>query len=574
MAILGQITLDELAILSVDADPSISGVTAPIGSMALLDNNVNGAMWLKTGAGDTGWVSIPKLPSGVALTQNSFVYPDANGNLINSPTKIIWDNTNGRLGLGNSAPAVPQSTLHIDRGTGVGGHVRFTAGATTGQTSGDGFEIGIDNAGNAELMQYENSAMNFYTNGVRTMRLNASGELIIGTNAATVDISGLSTFPQFQIVGSSIGDVQMAAIKYGADTLPPVFNLLKSRGVAQSQGLLLPDDEFGRLQFRGSDGVNFQAGASVRAAVDGTAAAGSMPGRLSLQTTPTGSTTPVERMRITQAGDIGIGNIIPTRQLDISGTMRIRGGAPKTGNVLQTLEQGTPTGLVDWNDMYDINNQISFADDFIHDVQAGVLVGIGWLLVANGGSVTSPTTNVDANHSGIVQLTVNGSVQAPLIYMNSNSNIAGGGTSRYQMLIKTPALLPTGAQNFIMRFGVGDNLAQNATDYVNGIYFEFPASGTTAIQCKTSSANTRTTTSSGVVWAVNTWYLLEFTTTASSVVFSVNGNVVATNSTNVPTGATNYYGPIFKLIKTAGATTVACYIDAFRWTKYFSGNRY
>lgn len=572
MAIIGQLTLDQVSILEVDSDPSVGGVSAPIGSIATLYDTVNGRLWIKSGGADTAWSIITRLASGTALTPGTIQFTDANG-FTTGNAKLTWDDVNARISVGAAALATPQSTIHIDNGTATPSSIRFTVGSTTGQTAGDGFQLGVDAAGNAEIIQRENSAFNFYTNNIRVMRLNASGELIIGTNAVTTDISGLGTFPQFQIIGSSIGDVQMAGIKYGADTLPPVFNLLKSRGVQPAQGLLSPDDEFGRLQFRGSDGNNFQAGASVRAAVDGTAAAGSMPGRLILMTTPTGSTAPVERIRIDQAGNVGIGNIVPTRQLDVAGTLRIRGGSPSIGNVLQTLEQGTVTGLADWTDPNDINEQITFADDFIHDVQAGTLVGIGWILAANGGTVTSPTTNVDSLHPGIVQLNTTG-VQQPLIYLNSNSNISGGGTSRYQMLVKTPAALPTGTQNYIIRAGTGDNIANNATDYVNGIYFEFPASGTTAIQCKTAAANTRTTTSSGVNWTVNTWYLLEFTTTPGSVVFRINGNIVATNTTNIPAGATNYYGPIFKLMKTAGATAVAFYIDAFRWTKYYNGNRY
>lgn len=320
MAILGQVTIDEIAIYSVSADPSGDGFPAAIGSIASLDDDTNGRLWIKSGAANTAWSIIPRLPNATAYTQGSIPFADANGFLAQNNAQLFWDNTNVRLGIGYNSP---QSTVHIDRGTATSANIRFTAGATTGQTSGDGFTIGIDAAGNADIRQNENSNINFYTNGSRTMRLNNSGELIIGTNATTVDISGLSTFPQFQIVGSSIGDVQMAAIKYGADTLPPVFNLLKSRGAAQSQGLLAADDEFGRLQFRGSDGVNFQAGASVRAAVDGTPSAGSMPGRLILMTTASGSTTPTERFVIDSIG-----------QSIFSSNIRLGDGADTTnGNI-------------------------------------------------------------------------------------------------------------------------------------------------------------------------------------------------------------------------------------------------
>lgn len=303
MAILGQITLNELLIVTVDQSPVSAGVPAPIGSLALLDDDTNSGMWLKTGGTDTSWTPVPRLVNGTALQNNAILYTDPSGLLKTDTTKMIWEPTQSRLGIGANAPASPQSTIHIDRGTGVGGHVRFTAGTTTGQTSGDGFEIGIDNAGNAEFIQYENSIMSFLTNNSRAATITAGGRLLLGNTVTPIDITGIDTRPIFQIIGTSGADTQMAAIHFSADSIPPVFNLVKSRGATiGAQGLLSADDELGRLQFRGSDGVNMQAGASVRAAVDGTAAAGSMPGRLIFLTTPAGTTTPVERMRIDSTG--------------------------------------------------------------------------------------------------------------------------------------------------------------------------------------------------------------------------------------------------------------------------------
>lgn len=126
------------------------------------------------------------------------------------------------------------------------------------------------------------------------------GRTLLGS-AVAQDITGASVFPIFQILGS--GNTQMVIGQYSNDNVPAVVNLLKSRATTvNTQGLVALDDEVGRHQFRGSDGVNFQSAASIRAYVDGTAAAGSMPGRLVFMTTPTSTTTPVERMRISQDG--------------------------------------------------------------------------------------------------------------------------------------------------------------------------------------------------------------------------------------------------------------------------------
>jgi len=314
MAILGQITIDEIGIFSVNADPSISGFVAPIGSIATLDDNMNGRLWIKSGASDTAWSIIPRLPSATAYTQGSIPFADVDGFLAQNNAQLFWDNTNIRLGIGYNSP---KSTVHLDRGTATPTNIRFTAGATTGQTSGDGFVVGIDSAGNGNIYQHENSNINFFTNSTQVGTFTSAGHFLLGTLSSPIDITGTSTFPQFQIVGTSA--VQMAEIQYSADTIGPVFNLLKSRGTTVgTHGLVSSGDEFGRIQFRASDGTNFQVGASIRAFVDGTASASSMPGYMILMTTPTGSTTPVERVRIDAIGqtifasNIRLGNGVNT----------------------------------------------------------------------------------------------------------------------------------------------------------------------------------------------------------------------------------------------------------------------
>lgn len=302
MAISSQLTLGEILLLTVDADPSLTGISAPIGSMSILDDKVNSKIWIKSGSTDTSWSIVPRHIDGSALIAGGIIFSDVNGILIQDETRLFWDNSNKRLGIGLSSPA---ALLHVDGGNATATYHKFTAGTTTGQTSTDGLDIGIDSTGVAEIKQRENLDLKIYTNNLERLRVDSSGRVIIGGSSAQ-DVTGTSIFPAFQILGTSA--TQMLAAQYSNDVNPPAFNLLKSRGATLlSQGLLSSGDEFGRLQFRGSDGSAFQAGASIRAYVDGTAAAGSMPGRLSLLTTPLASVTPVERMRIASNGFISMG---------------------------------------------------------------------------------------------------------------------------------------------------------------------------------------------------------------------------------------------------------------------------
>ena len=81
--------------------------------------------------------------------------------------------SNGNLGLGLTAPAVK---LHQDNGNATATYHKFTAGTTTGQTATDGFDVGIDASGNAELRQRENLPAYFYTNNSLRLTIASGGD--------------------------------------------------------------------------------------------------------------------------------------------------------------------------------------------------------------------------------------------------------------------------------------------------------------------------------------------------------------------------------------------------------------
>jgi hypothetical protein len=55
--VLGQLTIGELQILEIDADPSIGGLAAPLSSVAMLFGSGTGNVWVKTGTSNTAWTS-------------------------------------------------------------------------------------------------------------------------------------------------------------------------------------------------------------------------------------------------------------------------------------------------------------------------------------------------------------------------------------------------------------------------------------------------------------------------------------------------------------------------------------
>lgn len=126
------------------------------------------------------------------------------------------------------------------------------------------------------------------------------------TRAIEVDSSGASA-------GESLA-------RFSADASGPVYESYKSRNATVgSHTIVQSGDELGRFDFYGSDGTNFDLAAQIFIEVDGTPGSGTdMPGRIRFLTSPDGSATPAERLRISQNDKVRVGNNF-TEALDSTG---------------------------------------------------------------------------------------------------------------------------------------------------------------------------------------------------------------------------------------------------------------
>jgi hypothetical protein len=123
-------------------------------------------------------------------------------------------------------------------------------------------------------------------------------------------------------VNDSENDVRNIIIRQSADENGPIWDSQKSRGTRASKAIVANGDDLGLFRFLGYDGSAFVQAGYMLFEVDGVPALNSMPGRITFWTTPSGSTTPAERMRITTAGNIGIG-ATPTARLHVVGNSDI-----------------------------------------------------------------------------------------------------------------------------------------------------------------------------------------------------------------------------------------------------------
>ena len=98
----------------------------------------------------------------------------------------------------------------------------------------------------------------------------------------------------------------LSITRNSANTGGPFLSLGKSRASSVGGTTIVNDGDFlGTISFAGADGTDLiTRGADIIAQVDGTPGGNDMPGRLLFSTTPDGGSSPVERMRISQNGNV------------------------------------------------------------------------------------------------------------------------------------------------------------------------------------------------------------------------------------------------------------------------------
>jgi len=173
-------------------------------------------------------------------------------------------------------------------------------------------------------------------------RIDSSGRLLVGTSSARSNFfnDGSSYTPQLQIEGSGSAGQTMAAFVSSHATLGSYFILAKQNsGSVGGNTVVSNNTEIGVISFQGSDGTEFVQAANITAFVDGTPGANDMPGRLVFSTTADGASSPTERMRISNAGDMFMAD---GRYIYVNGN----GDSPRGGLVCTNTSNNTNATVI------------------------------------------------------------------------------------------------------------------------------------------------------------------------------------------------------------------------------------
>jgi hypothetical protein len=221
----------------------------------------------------------------------------------------------GAVGIGTTSPgsyATGFNDLVVGNHTGNHGITIASQNTSTGRIMfADGTGASEVDVGEI-LYNHANNSLSISTNRSTAATIDSSGRLLVGTSTARTTFYGSAITPGFQLEAATQASSSLSITNSANNTTGGILVFGKQRsGAVGGNTIVNSGDELGQISFQGADGTDNTIGAGIQAFVDGTPGADDMPGRLVFSTTADGASSPTERMRITNAGNVLVGTTVP-----------------------------------------------------------------------------------------------------------------------------------------------------------------------------------------------------------------------------------------------------------------------
>ncbi|MBN8578547.1 MAG: tail fiber domain-containing protein [Cytophagales bacterium] len=195
------------------------------------------------------------------------------------------------------------------------------------------------------------AAAQWTTSGTNIFNSN-TGNVGIGTSTPSVklEINGAGALNVLNLINESNSMQLSGKVASNTDFHAPAYVGLRSRGTLASPVDVQPGDRITGLYGSSLHGGVFRNSVAIQFFVGSNPSSTSHPSLIRFETTSSGSTTRLERMRITESGDLGLGTTSPSFKMDVSGSIRavsfitssdkrLKTNIVKIENVLQNLNK-------------------------------------------------------------------------------------------------------------------------------------------------------------------------------------------------------------------------------------------
>jgi hypothetical protein len=151
-------------------------------------------------------------------------------------TERMRIDSSGNVGIGTSSIAsggagTTNLNLHTPSATSV--YLKLS-NASTGNTASDGFDLSQDASGNAYIINRENGFLNFWTNTTERMRIDSSGNVLVGKSSSSGYTTGIELRPYGLLTASR--DSAAAVLVNRTTTEGAIISLAKDGAAVGSIG--------------------------------------------------------------------------------------------------------------------------------------------------------------------------------------------------------------------------------------------------------------------------------------------------------------------------------------------------